>query len=227
MLEEILTSWRIGDFTPLDIVRNLLLALALALITTWTYRRTHSGFSYSRAFNVTMVGVTMTITMIMMVIGNYLALSLGLVGALSVIRFRTAIKDPKDIAYLFLCIAIGLACSVGNYVLSIMGALLINATLLALHALRFGASARPDYCLTFRLDRDQTTPKSLAEKAGARNIDLGFRSYAQIDERTGEYVYSLKLRDQSEEEIVHFFATEFPGLSNLSLIAPEAELEVS
>lgn len=226
MLDEILRDLKFGDFGPLDVLTNLLVALVLALVTSFVYRRTHTGLSYSRSFNVTMVSVAMTITMIMMVIGNYLALSLGLVGALSVIRFRSAIKDPKDIAYLFLCIAIGLACSTGNYTISVIGTALINATLYVLHVLRFGAIASRAYCVTFTLDSAQTNASALVALAVEKGLDIQFRSYAQLDQSQGEYVYSVGAGPEAEEEMIAFFSNEVPGLANLSFIAPEAELEL-
>ena len=102
MLETILSNIRLGAIGPLQVFGSLLAALVLSLFTTYVYRTTHSGYAYSKSFNTTLVTVTMVVTMMMMVIGNYLALSLGLIGALSVIRFRSAIKDPRDIAFLFI-----------------------------------------------------------------------------------------------------------------------------
>lgn len=95
MFSDLLSNLQLGSFTPLQILTNLLVALVLALVTSFVYRVTHSGYAYSRSYNITMVIVTMVITMMMMVIGNYLVLSLGLIGAHSVIRFRTAIKEPQ------------------------------------------------------------------------------------------------------------------------------------
>ena len=226
MLDEILRDLKFGDFGPMEVLTNLLVALVLAIVTSFVYRHTHTGLSYSRSFNVTMVSVAMTITMIMMVIGNYLALSLGLVGALSVIRFRSAIKDPRDIAYLFLCIAIGLACSTGNYTISVIGTAIINATLYALHVLRFGAHDPSSYCVTFTLDTAQTDAGSLVARAAEKGLTVEFRSYAQIEDSRGEYVYSVEPGTVSEEDMIAFFSTEIPGLANLSLIAPETELEL-
>ena len=225
-MERFLDAGSFEGFSALEVASNLMVALVLALATSFVYRTTHSGYSYSRSFNVTLVSVTMTITLIMMIIGTYWVLSLGLVGALSVIRFRSAIKDPKDIAYLFLAIAIGLACSTGNYVVSVIGAALINGTLLILHRLNFGAIGRPDFILTVALDESETNAEAFVSALRAKHIDPGFRSYARVSETLGEYVYVVDPGTLDEAELIRLVADAVPGIRNLSLIAPETALEV-
>ena len=176
MLDEFFREYEFGDFTALDVVANLTMSLLLSLIAAFVYRKTHTGYSYSRSFNVTLVSVAMTITMIMMIIGNYWVLSLGLVGALSVIRFRSAIKDPKDIAYLFLCIAIGLACSTGNYTISVVGTLFISAALYLMHVFRFGSTTDSGYCLSVRLREEGTDPERMVDGMSGLGVVPVFRS---------------------------------------------------
>lgn len=209
-----------------DVVANLLLALLLSLVNSYVYRKTHSGYAYSVSFNMAMVIIAMVVTMIMMVISNYLALSLGLVGALSVIRFRTAIKDPKDIAYLFLSISVGLACSTSNYVLAITGTLIINATLYVLHSLRYGSTTSSDYCLTFCIDTRGEKHSDDIEKALQGFPKATFRSFAQISEDLGEYVYSVTLADEPHHLVVSRITDELSGISNVSLLAPKSMLEM-
>ncbi len=225
-MNSILSGMELGRVGPVDIVTNLLLALVLSLCNSFVYRKTHSGYGYSVSFNVTMISVAMIVTMIMMVIGNYLALSLGLVGALSVIRFRTAIKDAKDITYLFLSIAVGLACSTGDYVIAVLGTLIINITFYVLHLIRYGASTSSDYCLTFCLQGEETTPDEIAVKTREKFSKVIFRSYSSLSDNVGEYVYSVKLGNTSEEDAISFLKKELRGLASISLIAPETNLEV-
>lgn len=226
MLQDLLAKIQLGSFGPLDVICNLLVALVMALFTSLVYRITHSGYSYSRSFNVTMIGVALVITMIMMVIGNYIALSLGLIGALSVIRFRTAVKDPKDLTYLFICIAIGLACSTGDYVITVIGTVFINLTLCTLHFLRFGCTLSSDYILSFNLNGGKSDAHEIAEKIRQKIQKVIFRSFSQINENKAEFVYSLKLGKISEEEIISFFKTECQDMKNIALIAPETNIEM-
>jgi uncharacterized membrane protein YhiD involved in acid resistance len=225
-MDELFSGSQLGNVGPIGVLTNLLLSLVLAVCTSVVYRKTHTGYAYSRAFNLTMVIVAMVITMTMMVIGNYLALSLGLVGALSVIRFRSAIKDPRDIAYLFLCIAIGLACSTGDYVIAVLGAFVINLTILMLSLLRFGASASSDYCLTFSVMGKEAKPEEFTTRANELFSKVQFRSYCQLSDDVGEYVYSVMLSSVSEEAVIGQLTKQVPGIQNLSLIAPETNLEV-
>lgn len=107
----------------------MLFALLLGLFMYYVYRKTYMGVVYSKNFNQTLVLITLIITMIMMIIGGNLALSLGMVGSLSIIRFRTAIKEPRDMAFLFWAIAIGLSCGAEMYVVAVMGSVVIAVVL--------------------------------------------------------------------------------------------------
>ncbi len=226
MLEEIISRLQIGSSGPLQVLVNMSVALVLALITSFIYRLTHSGYAYSRSYNITMICVALVITLMMMAISNYLVLSLGLIGALSVIRFRTAIKDPRDIAYLFICIAIGLVCSTGDYAIATVGTLFINAILFILHYLHFGTKMSSDYVLTFNLKGDQNQARVIAEKAREIFPKVVFRSYCKLNKDESQYVYSLKLGKISEEEAIALFTEDHPQIEDISLIAPETNIEL-
>lgn len=114
-----------GALTLEDILLNFLIASVLSTVIYLSYRLSHSGASYSARFNVTLVMLTLVTTLVMNVIGNNIALSLGMVGALSIVRFRTAIKDTRDTAYIFWCIAIGICCGVSEYMMAGIGTCVI------------------------------------------------------------------------------------------------------
>ncbi|MCD8039716.1 MAG: DUF4956 domain-containing protein [Lachnospiraceae bacterium] len=113
-----------------QVVFAMLAALVLGLFMYFMYRKTYSGVAYSKSFNQTLVLLAVIVTMVMTIIGGSLALSLGMVGSLSVIRFRTAIKEPKDMAFLFWAIAIGLSCGAEMYVVAVVGSAVIAILLL-------------------------------------------------------------------------------------------------
>ncbi len=108
-----------------EIVIGLIMAVVLAAFIYVVYKKTYSGVMYSKNFNVTLMAICIITTMVMMIIGSNLALSLGMVGALSIIRFRTAVKDTKDSAYIFWAIAAGIACGTGIYSIAVIGSVLI------------------------------------------------------------------------------------------------------
>lgn len=103
----------------------MLIAFVLGMFMYVMYKKTYSGVVYSKSFNQTLVLLSVIVTMVMTIIGGNLALSLGMVGSLSIIRFRTAIKEPKDMAYLFWAIAIGLSCGAEMYVVAVIGSIVI------------------------------------------------------------------------------------------------------
>jgi len=107
------------------IVFNISVSLFLALFIFFVYKKTFRGVLYSHNFNVTIIMISLITSMVMMLIGSNLAISLGMVGALSIVRFRAAIKEPRDIAFLFWAITIGLAAGSGTFVIAIIGSIAI------------------------------------------------------------------------------------------------------
>jgi len=104
-----------GDLSIEQICIRMGVALLLGLVIFLSYRLSHAGTIYSRKFNFTLLLLTVLTTGVMTVIGNNLALSLGMVGALSIVRFRTAIKDSRDTAYIFWTIIVGICCGAGDF----------------------------------------------------------------------------------------------------------------
>lgn len=115
-----------GALTLENVLLNFLVAAVIASVIFLSYKISHSGAAYSARFNVSLVMLTLVTTLVMNVIGNNIALSLGMVGALSIVRFRTAIKDPRDTAYIFWCIAVGICCGVSEYLISGVGTAVIS-----------------------------------------------------------------------------------------------------
>ena len=114
-----------GALSLSDIIINFVAACIISIILYVSYKISHSGPVYSRRFNVSLVMLVLITTLIMNVIGNNIALSLGMVGALSIVRFRTAIKDPRDTAYIFWAIAVGVCCGVSDYLIAGIGSVVI------------------------------------------------------------------------------------------------------
>ena len=107
------------------ILLNNTVSFVMAFFIMFTYKLSYSGTAYSRRFNVAIGSITIITTMIMSVISNNVALSLGMVGALSIIRFRTAVKDVRDATYIFWAIAAGIGCGVSQYALIAIGSVFL------------------------------------------------------------------------------------------------------
>ena len=108
----------------------LLLALGVGLFIFLVYKKTYSGVMYSTSFGVTLIALTMISTLVILAVTSNVVLSLGMVGALSIVRFRTAIKEPLDIAFLFWAIAAGIVLAAGMIPLAVIGSCLIGLVLL-------------------------------------------------------------------------------------------------
>jgi len=117
-------------FTSLDVVLNILVSFAIGMFIFYIYRKTFRGVLYQKSFNITLVIVCTITTLIIMTISGNLVLSLGMVGALSIVRFRTPIKDPIDLAFLFWAITVGIANGVNYFNISIIGSVFVSIIIL-------------------------------------------------------------------------------------------------
>ncbi len=129
----------IKDQTSLSweqIVANIVAAAVLGFLIFTSYLITHRGTIYSKKFNVSLVVLTTLTATVMTVIGNNVALSLGMVGALSIVRFRTAIKDSRDTVYIFWTIIVGICCGVGDFIVAGVGSGVVFLLLLLLGSIK-------------------------------------------------------------------------------------------
>lgn len=125
-----------GNLRVEDIIFRILSSAAISMAIYLSYWYTHTGTAYSKKFNVSLVTLTILTGTVMTVIGNNIALSLGMVGALSIVRFRTAIKDSRDTTYIFWAIIVGICCGVGDYLVAGVGTVVVFAVLMFLGRVR-------------------------------------------------------------------------------------------
>ncbi len=114
----------------LDMALALVLAFGLGVFIFLVYKKTYQGVMYSSSFGVTLIALTMITTLVILAVTSNVVLSLGMVGALSIVRFRTAIKEPLDIAFLFWSIAVGIVLAAGMIPLAVIGSVVIGIILL-------------------------------------------------------------------------------------------------
>lgn len=182
-----------------DVLLNLLVAFLCGMIIAQTYKMTFGGASYSKSISNSLVVLAMITTIVIIVIGNNLARAFGLVGAMSIIRFRTAVKDPMDIVFIFFSLAIGLAAGVGLAQIAIIGTLSISAVLLVMSKIGYGSHRSDENLLQFAFSGDHNggEPPYLAV------IKKHCRSYTMINVRSlgsshqYEISYYVTLRDAS------------------------------
>lgn len=210
-----------GALTLEDILLNFLIASVLAVVIYLSYRFGHSGASYSARFNVSIVMLTLVTTLVMNVIGNNIALSLGMVGALSIVRFRTAIKDPRDTAYIFWAIAVGICCGVSEYIIAGIG-----TTVIFLFLMLFGAvKSNERYLLVIRGDRKET------EKIETL-VDDKFKGTAKLRvnntvKDTVEYIYEISektLNAAKKEGVITDYFYKNADVTSVNLVCQNDEI---
>jgi len=127
-----LNDYMFGNLAALDILLGLLTAFMAGSFIYGVYKYTYKGVLYSPSFNITLLVMTMITSLVIMTISTNVVLSLGMVGALSIVRFRTAIKDPLDVVFMFWAIAAGISSGAGLYLLTLLGAVIIGAVIVVL-----------------------------------------------------------------------------------------------
>ena len=119
-----------ADLSIIDMLLAMAFAFALGLFVFYIYKKTFTGVMYSASFGVSIIAMTLITTLIILAVTSNIILSLGMVGALSIVRFRTAVKEPLDIAFLFWAISVGIVVGAGLVPLAVVGSLIIGVVLL-------------------------------------------------------------------------------------------------
>lgn len=145
-----------GTFTVTDVVLAITLSFVLTAVVGWTYMRTHKGASYTQSFVQTLVLMGMVVSIIMLVVGSNIARAFSLVGALSIIRFRNAIKETRDVGFVFFAMAIGMATGTRFYGLAIIATVVISGVVFLMT--RFDWYARTALSQILKIQVPNDTP---------------------------------------------------------------------
>jgi hypothetical protein len=202
-----------------DVIINILIAFLLGILIATLYRFTFQGISYSTDFVNTLIIITMVTTVVIMVIGNNLARAFGLVGAMSIIRFRTALKDSRDIAFVFFGLAAGMTAGSGIHIIGIVGIPLICLIILLLYWTKYGARDQKEFLLRFLIaagELEEPVYKTIFEKYLSDHSILNVQSA-----RLGHFLeMSFKIqfnkKDQSQPFIRDLSALE--GVERVTLV---------
>lgn len=133
---------------------NLCVASACGFALSWLYRLTSRDSSYSPTLDRSLITLALITAIVIAVVGNNLARAFGLVGAMSIIRFRTSLKDPQDLVFVFFSLTVGLAAGVGLHALALLGTVFVGAIILLMSRLNYGASARREFVLQLSLGEE-------------------------------------------------------------------------
>ncbi len=213
-------------FLLMDILMNVAIAFVLGAAVAIAYRRTHRSFNYSVSFVNTLVLLPMITAIVMMVIGNNLARAFGLVGAMSIIRFRTVIKDTRDIAFVFLALAAGMAAGTGYHVIALAGTAAVILSIVALHWGNFGSLRSHDLLLRFSItpgERGSMLHEKVFREYLKKHSLLNINTRQNGDILELSFFVRLKSPERNREFVQHLAAVE--GIEGVSLIALEETAE--
>lgn len=189
----------------------LLIAFLISLIIFITYKNTYSGVMYNPRFNVSLIMITMITTIVMVVIGSNISVSLGMVGALSIIRFRTAVKDPRDTAFIFWGVVSGLACGTQNYTIVIVGSLVICAILFLFKRI---ATGNNKYVLIIKGNGLNILE---VEKILNNNIKNNKCKGKYINNGSVELIYDIKFANNQDNDVIKLLST-VRGINTVNIV---------
>ena len=205
-----------GPVTITMIVTSLLVAFAISLFIILVYRKTFSGVVYNRTMTLCILLLSMVTAMIIRTINSNLSLSLGMVGALSIVRFRTAIKEPVDTAFMFWAITAGIMSGAGLYVIAIVGSLLLGLAYYLMYLT--GSKAKSQYLLVVRYfqQADEAVQTALGS---VKNRKL--KSRTMNDQKIVEVTYEIDDAKNTDTLMNELQAIE--GVKNVNLVSYNSE----
>lgn len=208
----------VTNFSVVDVALTLLIAFLIGLFIFSVYKKTFNGVMYSRNFNVSLVGMSMITTLIIMGVTSNIVLSLGMVGALSIVRFRTAIKDPMDIVYLFWSLAAGIITGAGLYLLGILGSLVIGIILIIFTSKTVGETP---YMLVVNCE-NQEAESTLYNKLKEQVKKMNTKSKAV---RAGQGIeLTIEIRLKKDDTSFVNSLSEIEGVNDVVLVSYNGEL---
>jgi uncharacterized membrane protein YhiD involved in acid resistance len=210
-----------------QILCALMLSFVLCCIFATVYRWTFQGLSYSRAFVHTMVLGGMIVSMLIMAIGNNLARGLGILGTLAIVRFRTPIRDTRDMMFLFASLGVGIACGASTFTVAIVGTISLCAAALLLHWSPFASRREYEGLLRFMLPPDseaEENVKAVLRQCCSAYFLIAMREAAQGD--LMEYSYQVRLVDPSYQSDLVDGLHEVPEVSDANLLMQRTTVEL-
>ena len=193
-----------------DALVAIALSFALSLFIVFIYRSTYAGVNYSRNFTGCLMMLSMVTALVIMVVSSNVVLSMGMVGALSIVRFRTAVKEPTDTAFMFWAIATGIICGAGYVTIAVLVTLLLGLLFVAVHAIG-GKQKYGSYMVVVRYEAGSEVESKLSAVTGykLRNKTMS-GSY-------NELVAEIKLTDAGLQKIDYL--RNIPGVKEVSVMA--------
>ncbi|HNF98569.1 MAG TPA: DUF4956 domain-containing protein [Pseudomonadota bacterium] len=203
----------------------LLLAFALSMTISWVYVATYSGLSYMRSFANTLAIAGVVSALVMLAIGDDVARGIGLVGALTVIRFRSTLKDTRDLMFAFVALSVGVACGVLAFAVAMLGTAVFCAAMAYLSFSAFGTRRMWNAVLRLQVATGENQQKTLSKVLQKYAPSFVLINARDLGGGTQEHSYHLRLRDASEKALILQSIGEIPGISGATLLMQDTTIE--
>jgi uncharacterized membrane protein YhiD involved in acid resistance len=225
-LNELLISGAAADVSPEMAALSLLLAFALAQLIGAVYVWTFRGMSYSVGLVHAMIIGSTIAAMLMLAIGNSIAAGLGIAGGLALVRFRTALREPRDMMFVFAALAVGIASGLGAHAVAVLGTVMFCIAVFTLTFSEFGSQRRFDGLLRFQLPlaSDEAEVMKLLRKHSSFVALVTLREVAQG--QAMEHAYQIRLTDPKHRTQLVQGLERVPGIQDVSLMLQEPTVEL-
>ena len=200
-----------------DMLVNILVAFICGMFIAWLYKITYKGPGYSVSFVNSIVLLSMITSVVIMVIGNNLARAFGLVGTLSIIRFRTAIKDTMDIVYIFLGLTIGMAAGVGYHKIAIAGTIMVGLILMLFSKPNFKYFTSNQYILQFSYANGDPSTEEFSGIISNYCKSYEIINIRSIPENITEYTFYLMIKKSLDSKFIINDLQKIKGIANLNI----------
>lgn len=227
VLDSLMASWSTtSQVSFLDAVRMLLAAFVCGQVLAWSYERTYRGLSYSRSFGHTIVLITVASAAFVMAIGRNFYAGLGLLGVLSMIRFRTTLKTPRDLVFLLGGATSGVASGIDSLMVAAAGTLAFAGVAIYLHHGPLGARKRFDGVLRFRVDSEATIDEPLRGLLADHCRRTALMSVGEVAQgREIEHTYQVKFQSEQDRSDLMTALREKLQVRDARLLLQEVTLE--
>ena len=206
----------INSFSTLDVILALGLAFVIGLFIFLIYKKTYQGVMYSDSFGVSLIAMAMITSLVIIAVTSNVVLSLGMVGALSIVRFRTAIKEPMDIAFLFWAIAVGIVLGAGLLPLAVIGSVIIGIIIVVFSTRKIGDTP---YILVVSCENEET--ESVAYELIKEDAKKSLLKSKSVNKLGIELTYEVRIKDDNIGFVNKISAVD--GVTNAVLVSYNGE----
>lgn len=203
----------------------LLLAFALSMVVSWVYVVTYQGLSYVRSFASTLAIAGVVSALVMLAIGDDVARGLGLASALTVIRFRSSLKDTRDLMFAFVALSAGVACGVLAFAVAILGTLVFCGGMTYLSFSSFGSRRQHNAVLRVQVPIDPADQSALTRALARYTPSFVLINLRDLGGGMQEHAYHLMLRDPKEKSLILQSLGNLAGVSGATLLMQDTSLE--